>query len=265
MKNRRQLNWLKSKHAKNVIVSSMERKYVRSAKHIIIYPRVLLEWLSFGNQKRVRLQRDSILTVLENMQSKFGEGSFVGYKLPISLRKSLRTPIGNLFIGEHSESARNAIKYITKVKRGIVTAVGDVCAQSLLNQGYYPQIIIFDEKTQRTDNVSLNLEDYTIKNTFNPKEWILESAINEIKNAIAFSTSDNCRIAVRIDGEEDLLIIPVIISLPLGSVVIYGQPPIATEEGLVVAVITTSLKEQVQDLLNVFEYHEEYRNGDYDN
>ncbi len=198
------------------------------------------------------------------MLLKFVEGFLVGYKLPISLRKSLRTPIGKLFTGEHSASARNAINYIRKSNEGLVVAIGDVCAKSFLDQEYYPNVIIFDGKTQRTGPVSMNLEKYSIYRTSNPKEWILKSAIQEIENAIAFSTSNNCRIAVRIDGEEDLLIIPVIISLPLGSIVIYGQPPITTEEGLVVAVITTSLKEQVQGLLDKFEFHEEYRNGDYD-
>ncbi|MHA1976173.1 MAG: GTP-dependent dephospho-CoA kinase family protein [Candidatus Hodarchaeales archaeon] len=187
----------------------------------------------------------------------------MGYKLPVALRESLRKPIGELFVGDHSSSARTAIKYIEKWNKGLAVAVGDVCARSLLNQGFYPDIIVFDGKTQRNDHVSLNLEHYSLQGAFNPKEWILESAIDQIKNAIAFSTSNNCRIAVRIDGEEDLLIIPVIISLPLGSIVIYGQPPITTEEGLVVALITSSLKNKVQDILKKFEFHEEYINGNH--
>ena len=197
------------------------------------------------------------------MQLKFVEGPLVGYRLPVTLRESLRTPIGELFVGDHSTSAKNAIDYIQERKKGPVVTVGDVCASSLLNQGFYPDIIIFDEKTQRTDKISLDLENYSVQVVFNPKEWILKSAIQEIENAIAFSTSNNCRIAVRIDGEEDLLIIPAIISLPLGSVVIYGQPPITTEEGLVVALITSSLKNKVHDILNKFEFHEEYIDGNH--
>jgi len=187
----------------------------------------------------------------------------VGYKLPVTLRDSLRDPIGKLFIGDHYTSAKNAISYIQKSRKGLTVAIGDVCAKSLLDAGFYPEIIVFDEKTQRTENVSLKLEQYTLQHAFNPKEWILESAFQKIKNAIAFSTANNCRIAVRIDGEEDLLIIPAIISLPLGSIVIYGQPPITTEEGLVVALITSSLKNKVQDILNKFEFHEEYIDGNH--
>ncbi|MHA1942061.1 MAG: DUF359 domain-containing protein, partial [Candidatus Hodarchaeales archaeon] len=57
------------------------------------------------------------------------------------------------------------------------------------------------------------------------------------------------------------LIIPAIISLPLGSIVIYGQPPITSEEGIVVAQVTSSLKESVSNILTKFEFHEEYIDG----
>ena len=97
------------------------------------------------------------------------------------------------------------------------------------------------------------------------KEWILNSAWAVIRQSIAFSTSNNCRIAVRIDGEEDLLIIPVIISLPIGSIVIYGQPPVATEEGIVVVTTSLSLKNRVSELLEKFDYQEELPNGNYRN
>ncbi len=187
----------------------------------------------------------------------------MGYKLPVTLRNSFRAPIGELFIGDHSISAKNAIEYIKKINRGLTIAIGDVCAKSLLNQGFHPNIIVFDEKTQRTKKISLDLKQYSLKDVYNPKEWILESTIHEIKNAIAFCTSNKCRIAVRIDGEEDLLIIPAIISLPLGSVVIYGQPPVTTEEGIVVALITSSLKNIIQDILKKFEFHEEYIDGNH--
>jgi uncharacterized protein (UPF0218 family) len=75
------------------------------------------------------------------------------------------------------------------------------------------------------------------------------------------------RKCVHIDGEEDLLVIPAIILSPLGSVIVYGQPPMNTEAGMlkggiVVVLITNELKKQAQDLLVQFEFHEEIKNGD---
>jgi uncharacterized protein (UPF0218 family) len=185
----------------------------------------------------------------------------VGYKLPNDLRKSLREPIGLLFTGEGNNIALNVIKFIHDKKYTFSVAVGDYCTKSLIEQDFYPNMIIYDGKTQRIDSISLDLTRYEIRSCNNPKGWILESAWVTIESAIAFSTSNNCRIAVRIDGEEDLLIIPAIISLPLGSIVIYGQPPITSEEGIVVAQVTSSLKESVSNILTKFEFHEEYIDG----
>ena len=194
----------------------------------------------------------------------------MGYYLPNSVRNELRTPIGKLFTGKPDVTAREAIKYIKRMQKSLVVAVGDICAKSLLDEGFFPNIIIFDEKTKREEKIFLNLDLYTQKQAFNPQGWILQEAWDAIKNAIAFSTSNNCRIAVRIEGEEDLLIIPAILSLPLGSIVTYGQPkliyghpPITTEEGLVVVPITSSLKSKIHSILKKFDVQEEYPDGNY--
>ena len=199
------------------------------------------------------------------MQSKSVSVIIMGYKLPNNLRKSFRDPIGQIFTGKPSDSAKKAIEYINTLGKVITVAVGDVCSQSLLEQNFYPNLIVFDETTQRHGKVSLKLDSYQIRSAINPKEWILKSAWTAIRQSIAFSTSNNCRIAVRIDGEEDLLIIPAIISLPIGSIVVYGQPPIATEEGIVVVSITSTLKDRVSELLEKFEYYEELSDGNNDN
>ena len=199
------------------------------------------------------------------MQLKSVSVIIMGYKLPNKLRKSLRNPIGQIFTGKPSDSAKRAIEFIKTHGNVITVAVGDVCSQSLLEQDFYPNLILFDGTTQRSESISLKLDSYQIRCASNPKEWILNEAWTVIRQSISFSTSNNCRIAVRIDGEEDLLIIPAIVSLPIGSIVVYGQPPIATEEGIVVVTISTSLKDRVSELLKKFDYHEELPNGNYNN
>ena len=86
-----------------------------------------------------------------------------------------------------------------------------------------------------------------------------------IETAIGFCIENNCRVAIHITGEEDLIVIPAIILLPLGSVVVYGQPKMNTEEGIVVTPITSTLKMLAQDLLDKFEFIEkieDFTNGD---
>ena len=49
-----------------------------------------------------------------------------------------------------------------------------------------------------------------------------------------------------VDGEEDLLVLPVCLFAPENSVVMYGQP----NEGLVIAEITDEVREKVQKIVN---------------
>ncbi|MFX0014562.1 MAG: GTP-dependent dephospho-CoA kinase family protein [Promethearchaeota archaeon] len=192
----------------------------------------------------------------------------MGYKLPEKLRVSLRTPIGKLFTGSGQRAAKDAKSYIERNKPLITIAIGDFCTRSLFDVDFLPDIVIYDGKTLRKNKINLNLELYHDMNVENPPEWIskvawtkLESAIKQIQTY----TAGKYRVAVRINGEEDLLVIPAIISLPLGSMVVYGQPPINTDEGIVVALITSSLKKLAKELLDKFEVYEEIIDGNHDN
>ena len=60
----------------------------------------------------------------------------------------------------------------------------------------------------------------------------------------AFSSEPPVRIVV--DGEEDRLVIPVCISAPENSLVMYGQP----NEGLVIVQITPEIRAKVQKILD---------------
>ena len=200
-----------------------------------------------------------------NMPLRCARGFFLGYKLPKTLRASLRDPIGKLFTGSAQNAAKAAKKYINANNPIITISIGDYCTKTLFDVHFLPDIVIYDGKTLRENKINLNLDLYQHIKVFNPPEWIshkawriLDSAIKQIQSY----TLDKCRVAVRIDGEEDLLVIPAIISLPLGSAVVYGQPPITTDEGIVCALITPSLKKLAEELLSKFETYEELINGD---
>lgn len=192
----------------------------------------------------------------------------MGYKLPETLRASLRYPIGKLFTGTARSAARNAKNYINENQPQITISIGDYCTKTLFDVNFFPEIVIYDGKTLRKKEIILNLSSYHGKYISNPPEWISNAVWEIVENAIKqiqSNTSGKCRIAVKIDGEEDLLVIPAVISLPLGSMVVYGQPPINTDEGIVVALITPSLKRLAQELLSKFEVHEEISDGDHNN
>ena len=50
-----------------------------------------------------------------------------------------------------------------------------------------------------------------------------------------------------VDGEEDLLVIPVCLFAPENTIVMYGQP----NEGLVIVEITNQVREKVQNIVNL--------------
>ncbi len=63
------------------------------------------------------------------------------------------------------------------------------------------------------------------------------------------STLNDRRIVILIDGEEDLLVIPLISILPIGHTILYGQP----RSGVVVCQITEELKRKIRDIMGHFE------------
>ncbi len=134
--------------------------------------------------------------------------------------------------------------YIRKIySEKVVITVGDATSELLLEMGLIPLLHIVDGQEKRekrsppeTESISTEL---TIKN--NPGEISTES-FNLLKTI--FDQKPPIRLLV--DGEEDLLVLPVCLFAPENSVVMYGQP----NEGLVIAEITDEVREKVQKIVN---------------
>ncbi len=54
---------------------------------------------------------------------------------------------------------------------------------------------------------------------------------------------------ITIDGEEDLLVIPVCLYAPENSIVMYGQP----NKGLVIVTINPEIRNKAQSILDLME------------
>lgn len=78
-------------------------------------------------------------------------------------------------------------------------------------------------------------------NTFNPPGSITAEA-----QSILFEAAKGCsHLAVIVDGEEDLLVLPLMVYLPVGSLIIYGQP----REGMVVISLNKERKRWAEDFM----------------
>ena len=160
--------------------------------------------------------------------------------LPENLRNELKIPLGKLIPNNSSEKE----DYIRKIySEKVVITVGDATSELLLQMGLIPILHIVDGQEKRKKR-SFPLADVintelTVKN--NPGEINSES-FNLIKNI--FEEKPPIRLVV--DGEEDLLVLPVCLFAPENSVVMYGQP----NEGLVIAEITSEIRDKVQKIVN---------------
>jgi len=160
--------------------------------------------------------------------------------LPENLRNELKIPLGKLIPNDSSEKE----DYIRKIySEKVVITVGDATSELLLQMGLIPILHIVDGQEKRKKR-SFPLADVintelTVKN--NPGEINSES-FNLIKNI--FEEKPPIRLVV--DGEEDLLVLPVCLFAPENSVVMYGQP----NEGLVIAEITSEIRDKVQKIVN---------------
>ena len=162
-------------------------------------------------------------------------------QLPNDLRDQLKNPLGNL-IKDNDTDKENIIKEISA--ESVLITVGDRTTENMLQLGLKPQIQIIDGLEKRNQRI-VPTDDAVNTNLScrNPPGEITKESIQVIQKA--FSSEPPVRITV--DGEEDLLVLPVCIAAPENSVVMYGQP----NEGLVIVHVTPEIRAKVQKILNV--------------
>jgi hypothetical protein len=162
-------------------------------------------------------------------------------KLPENLREDLKIPLGDL-INDIDVNNKNIQTKINP--KSVLITVGDRTTENMLQLGLKPQIQIIDGLEKRNQRI-VSTDDAVNTNLScrNPPGEITKESIQVIQKA--FSSEPPVRITV--DGEEDLLVLPVCIAAPENSVVMYGQP----NEGLVIVHITPEIRAKVQKILDV--------------
>jgi pantetheine-phosphate adenylyltransferase len=176
--------------------------------------------------------------------------------MPDELRMILNQPIGKIY-------DNNELKSLVNSCQGkIVVTVGDVTTKAIMGLGIVPSLVIVDLHVRRKHYT--NLADYH----FQPDTRIFKVTSGpgyisgEARDAI-WAWSDEIKnqpkkcYAIIVDGEEDLLVLPAIMSSPNGAVLFYGQPPqndssTTLREGLVEVFINDELHLKVSDLLKKF-------------
>ena len=160
--------------------------------------------------------------------------------LPENLRSELKTPLGRLVL----ETDPNQEQIIRETyANSLIITVGDATTEKLLKMGLIPFLQIIDGQEKR---IKRNVPESELIKTYldcqNSPGEISQKSISIIRDA--FDSKPPIRITV--NGEEDLLVIPVCLHAPENCVVMYGQP----NEGLVIVHINHEIKEKVQKIVN---------------
>jgi hypothetical protein len=163
-------------------------------------------------------------------------------KLPNSLRDQFKNPLGVL-LPEDTVDKAHISEYLSD--NSYIITVGDRTTEKMIDFGLIPSLQIIDGVEKREKRELPKLENATELTVDNPAAEITSQSIDVIKQA--FTLPSPVRIVV--NGEEDLLVIPVCVHAPDNSIVLYGQP----HEGLVVVEITPEIRNKTQSLLDLME------------
>ncbi len=161
-------------------------------------------------------------------------------KLPDSIRDQFKNPLGVL-IPEPQATKETIQKHLDS--NSFVITVGDRTTQKMIEFDLIPSLMIVDGQEKRSKRQAPQFDSATQITVDNPAAEITLQSIDVIKKAFTM----NPPVRILVNGEEDLLVLPVCIHAPENSVIMYGQP----NEGLVVVKISTEIRNKAQRLVEL--------------
>lgn len=151
-------------------------------------------------------------------------------------REWLKQPLGQITNNTIINSGEN-----TQPSKNLVVLVGDITLQRFSQLKRHFDLAIFDEHTQR--NKATPIENNSPMN-FPDQITSVKNKAGEISHQLVKTLEEVLQTGqqyLKIEGEEDLAVLPLILMLPLGSLIYYGQP----NQGMVEVVVNPKIKHEV--------------------
>lgn len=177
--------------------------------------------------------------------------------LPTKLRPLLKKPFGQLLPGSENNPKIAALaveKIIEREKPKLIITVGDVVTRSFNELGIPLNLAVVDFKIKRKKTIK-NLgelgfkkekPDLILKNPAGGISSSLSSGLKKILSKFSKPPTHNSEpITIKVLGEEDLAVLPMIIFSPKNSAIFYGQP----SKGIVYLKVNEKLKKRASKLL----------------
>ncbi|MCL1979127.1 MAG: GTP-dependent dephospho-CoA kinase family protein [Methanomassiliicoccaceae archaeon] len=163
----------------------------------------------------------------------------VSRKVPERNRELFKEPLGR-------DLKEEELKVIDKKSKMIT--VGDVVSLTVVKQGVVPDLSIYDGMTERKEMTEfaalVKNEGWGETAVKNEAGTITAELITAIRNAL----NGNKEI-IRVEGEEDLAVIPCMLLSPEGTNIIYGWPG----KGMKLIVTDENIRKKAQYLLEMTE------------
>jgi cytidyltransferase-like protein len=133
-----------------------------------------------------------------------------------------------------------------------VVTVGDVITQKSLQAGHHPAISVIDFKVERRwthrSVVELGFSGQEpVVEAFNPPGQLTRELFTAVAAAAGAVNTTRQQI-ILVHGEEDLAVLPLILALPTGYTLLYGQP----QQGVVYVPVSAASQARARTLLQKF-------------
>jgi len=133
-------------------------------------------------------------------------------------------------------------------KKSKMITVGDVVSLTVVKHGIIPDLSIYDGMTERREMTEFAA---LVKNrgwgetvVGNEAGTITAELIDAVRNALNGKNE-----IIRVEGEEDLAVMPCILMFPIGTNIIYGWPG----KGMKLIVTDEEIQKKVQYLVEMME------------
>ncbi len=164
------------------------------------------------------------------------------YLLTESVTTRLKHPLGSLLLGSPENTMRLLKDAIRREHPPKVCVVGDFTALKAIEYGIKVDLYVVDNKVMRRPVEAIPLRRLKVFTARNPPGTITSEAWALINRVIEYDFP----VLLVVEGEEDLLALPVIKLAPSKAYVVYGQPHV----GLVLVRVTEEKKKEIDVLLN---------------
>jgi uncharacterized protein (UPF0218 family) len=167
------------------------------------------------------------------------------YRINENVRTRLKHPLGHLILGSPEHTMSVLAEAIAREKPPKICVVGDFTALKTIEYNIPVDLYVIDNQVMRHPfNVPLP-ERVKVYRSCNPPGRITAESWDLIKRI----TDEDTRSLLIIEGEEDLLTLPVIKFAPNDAFVAYGQPHV----GLVLVKVTAEKRKEIDAIIDLME------------